>query len=321
VKNIMNVIIVVHTEFGYVNKKNVIFEKRAVDGVKVGVQNIIKIADKYGAKLTFAVMPEVVDFFPKDIKHEVGLHVHPGWRKVEYKSFTWYVGDKYLLEHCKTSINSTVLRDYPFKEQVELIETGRDLLQDKLKVEPKVFVAGRWSENNDTIKALIKAKFTHDFSPPAHQKASHFDWSKLPRICMPYHPSDKDYQEKGNLPLLIVPISQVFPIGSVNPEIAPLVGISWLKACFLEYYNQSLPLFHICLHSPSMTDPYFCSVMDELLKFISKYDVEFKFGSEVKSYGETKARTNIFPYLTHLNGKTIMLALSTIFERIKTVAY
>jgi hypothetical protein len=136
---------------------------------------------------------------------------------------------------------------------------------------------------------------------------------------MPYHPSDKDYQKKGNLPLLIVPISQIFHNGSANPEIAPVVGISSLKACFLEYYHQHLPLFHICLHSPSMTDPYFCSVMDELLRFVSKYDVKFKFASQVRDYGEIKPRTNILPYLAHPHGGIMRSSLGVIFKKMKTI--
>ena len=287
----MNVIVVCHTESGFVSNGEVIYDKKAVSGVTKGVQNLTKISKKYSAKITFALMPEFTDIFPQNVTNEIGLHIHPGWVKYKHAGFSWYVGDKYLREHCETSVNSTVLKDYPFKEQANLINVGRDCLRDKFGVEPKVFVSGRWSDNNDTIRALIEGGFTHDCSAPASQKATHFDWSKLPRICMPYHPSNGDYQERGNLPLLIVPISQIFLGGNVTPEIPAIFGVSALKACFLEYYLQGLPLFHICLHSPSMTDEYFCSVMDELLAFISRYDIQFKFASETNDYGKTKPKT------------------------------
>jgi hypothetical protein len=170
-----------------------------------------------------------------------------------------------------------------------------------------VFVAGRWSVNNDTIAALIKAGFTHDCSAVPHQKPCHYDWSKLPRICMPYHPAPEDYQKQGNLPILLVPISQYFPGGSVNPETAPFVGLSWMKACFLEYYRQDVPLFHICLHSPSMTDDYFISEMENILAFISKHKVvHFKFASEIKEYPQREFKTNITPYLLRLNKEIII---------------
>ena len=91
----MDVIILCHTEFGYVYNKEVIFDKGATDGVKQGVKNLIDVADRYGAKVTFAVCPEVVNYFPQNIKHEIGLHIHPGWVECQYKGFKWYVGVLY----------------------------------------------------------------------------------------------------------------------------------------------------------------------------------------------------------------------------------
>jgi hypothetical protein len=127
---------------------------------------------------------------------------------------------------------------------------------------------------------------------------------------MPYHPDKNDYQKKGDLPILIVPISQFFPGGSVNVESVPFYGLSWLKACFLEYYKQDAPLFHICLHSPSMTDNYFISAMDKLLSFIARHkNINFKFASEIKEYPEKDFKTNIFPYILNLNPQIIKRAL------------
>lgn len=312
----MDVIIVCHTEFGYVHNRKVIADKNATDGVEEGVKNLANLADKYGAKATFVVCPEVVKYLPKEINHEVGLHIHPGWQEFLIEGFSFYVGDSYLKEHCKQSVNSTVLRDYPYQEQLEMIETGRDYLKQELKAKPRVFVAGRWSENKDTIKALVAAGFTHDCSPLPHSKADHHDWSRLPTICMPYHPSEGDYQEKGSLPLLLIPISQMLRVGSANPEVAPIVGLGWLKACFAEYYRQNLPLFHICLHSPCMTNQYFILVMDNLLEFVSKHDVKFKFASEVEEYQEVRPRTNVLPYILGINKEiTRTFLLSKILKR------
>ena len=298
----MDVIIVCHTEFGFVRNKQVIADKNATAGVEDGVKNLIRVADKYSAKVTFAVCPEVIKYFPKAINHEIGLHIHPGWQELQIEGLWYYVGDTYLKEHCQQSVKSTVLRDYPYEEQLEMIKTGKDYLADVFGIEPRVFVAGKWSISNDTVKALIEAGITHECSASAHSKTDHYDWSKLPRICMPYYPSEKDYQKKGSLPLLIVPISQMLPGGNVNPEVVPVVGLSWLKACFTEYHRQNLPLFHVCLHSPCMTDPYFISAMDEFLKFISRHkNVNFKFASEIKEYDDVVPKTNILPYLFGIN--------------------
>jgi len=313
----MDVIIVSHTEFGYVKDKEVIADENAVDGVRIGVPNLIKLADKYNAKVTFAIMPEVVKYVPKNVNHEIGLHIHPGWQEFQKKGIRFYVGDLYLREHCKQSINSTVLRDYSYKEQLDLIKTGKGYLEDYFGIKIKSFVAGRWSLNNDTVKALIETGITCDCSAPAHSKPCHHDWFKLPRICMPYHPIENNYQEKGNLSLLIIPISQMFFTGSVNPEVVPLFGLPWLKACFLEFYNQKLPLFHICLHSPCMTDPYFISVMDNFLKFISIHkNINFKFASDIREYSEVNPKTKILPYLFGVNRNIIKTYSKAIRVRI-----
>lgn len=296
----MDVIIVCHTEFGLVKEKSVVFDKRAVDGVITGINNLAKLADKYSSKIGFAIMPEVIENVPKGLKHEIGLHVHPGWKCFENRGIPYYVGDSYLKDHCENPRSSTALRDYSYKEQLNMIEVGKDCIEEKLDVTPVFFVSGRWSINNDTVKALMHAGFSHECSALPNSKLNHYDWSMLPRICMPYHPNERNYGEKGNLPLLIVPVSQSLFGSSISLENVPIVGISWLKACFIEYYKSNRSLFHICLHSPAMTDPYYISMMDELFKFMSKYRVTYKSPSEVReSYMNTK--TDIFPYIPRFN--------------------
>jgi peptidoglycan/xylan/chitin deacetylase (PgdA/CDA1 family) len=299
----MDVIITCHTELGECRGNKILFTKNPV-GVKKAVPNILKVVKKHNAKITFVLMPEVVKYFPKslvkDKNIEIGLHIHPGWELWQDKTGQkWFMGDTYLWKKYKQENNSSVLIDHSYKEQYNLIKIGKKYLEKKLKIVPRVFVAGRWSENNDTIKALIKLGFTHDCTAIPSLKTSYFDWSKLPRICMPYHPSKNDYQEKGNLSLLIVPISQFWPHGGVSIDIVSRHGLGWLKACFLEYYKQA-PLFHITFHSPAMSGNYFISAFDNYLEFISKYKVNFKLASEIKPYKDRKFKTNIWCYAPYL---------------------
>jgi hypothetical protein len=303
------VIIVCHTEIENLAGRLADSEAQCRTEVETSVSNLVKIAGKYGAKLTFAVCPEIARYFPKDVEHEIGLHVHPGDTRYRKVSTGWYSGDMYLREHTGQSVDSSVLGDYPYEEQLDMIVTGKKYLENELGVQVRTFVAGRWSVNNATVKALIAAGITHDCSAVAHKKAGHYDWSKLPRICPPYHPNRESFQEKGDLPLLMVPISQAWLTGNVNPEVVPLVGLSWLKACFLEYYRQNLPLFHICLHSTCMIDPYFISALDELLSFISKHEgVVFRYASEIREYEHMAPKTKILPYLLSGINKTIVLS-------------
>lgn len=309
----MDIIIVCHTEFGFVNKKRTIFDKKATRGVKEGVANLVRLAKKYGAKITFVVCPEVVELFPKDTDQEIGLHIHPGWEEFKRAKFKWHVGDMYLKEHCQQSSISTVLQDHSYSEQFNMIKAGKERLKRGLGVEPKVFVAGRGSLNNDTIKALVKNGFTHDCSAIANKKLPYFDWSKLPRICMPYHPSSEDYQKKGDLPILIVPASQTIFRRPITPESVLSYGISWFKVCFSEYYRQNAPLFHIFTHSPAMTDHYYFSIMDNFLSFISKHNsINFRFASEIKEYPISNFKTDLLPYLLTPNKEVV----KTIFRKL-----
>lgn len=302
----MDVIIVCHTEFGFVKDKLVVPDKSATQGVSVGVLNLINLADKYGAKISFAVCPEVTDFFPKNIIHEIGLHVHPGLQG--------QVGDKFLRENCKQTGDSTVLVDYQYQEQFDMIKAGKEYIRQKLSKDPKIFVAGRWSENNDTIKALIENGFTHDCSAPAHSISDHYDWQKLPRICMPYNPDKYDYQKNGDLPLLIVPISQTLFGGTINPEGVVTFGYKWLESCFKEYYKLQVPLFHICLHSPSMTDKFYFDIFEKFIKFVASHkNVNFKFASQIKKYPSQKFGTDISSYISGINGQLIKTALGRLF--------
>lgn len=299
----MDVTIVCHTEFGRVVNREVAYTKDAVGGVSVAVPNLIKLADKYNAKVTFAVMPEVVEYFPKNIEHEIGLHVHPGWTEYDKNGEHWCIGDAYLRDHCVQSINSVGLRNYSYEEQLCMIRAGRDRIVDYFGLEPHSFVSGLWSINNDTIKALIKSGFSYDCSTLLRTKPSVYDWSELNRICLPYHPHEEDYQKRGDLPILIVPTSQTLLGENVNPEVAPVLGLGWLKACFKEYYQQNVPLFNICLHSPCMSEPYFIETMDALLSFISKHKVNFKFISEIGDYHDYDVKTSFFPYVLGINAE------------------
>jgi hypothetical protein len=240
--------------------------------------------------------------------------VHPGWNEFEAAGQKFFVGDAWLRENCKQSVNSSILRDYPYDEQLDMIKKGKEYLVAEFKKEPRIFVAGRWSLNNDTVEALIKTGFTHDLSAPSHSISDHYDWLKLPRIALPYHPSANDYQKEGDLSLLMVPIAQTLFGGTVSPEGIITYGLPWLLSCFKEYYRLGVPLFHICLHSPSMTDSYYVEAFEKILRLTSSYkNINFKFASEIKQYPQKKYGTNIVPYLFAINKEF----LQTGFTRLK----
>ena len=267
-----------HVEPGRVGKNRQLEFVKDGDGVDKGVRKLLEIAEEYGAKVTCAVCPESVVYFPKDAKCEVGLHVHPGWQKFSRGNLTWYAGDAWLRTNCQQSSDSSVLKDYSFYEQFHMIRQGQHYLARTIGV-PTCFVAGRWCVNNDTYKALVRNMLLRDCSAVPHTQRPHYDWSKLPRICMPYHGSENDYQVRGDLPVLTIPIAQTVFNTNVNPEGADL---SWMMLAFTEYLVRRVPLFHICLHAPSMTSRYYVDRMHAFLSFISKHkSTRFKYVSEI----------------------------------------
>jgi len=317
----MDIILVCHTEFGMVKNRKVVADRRFKEGALVGITNLLKICEKYGVKATLAVMPEVAEYLPKKIDHEVALHIHPGWQEFRKENDNFFIGDKFLREHCRQSFESTFLCDYSYAEQREMIEQGKRYLENIFDRPVVSFVAGRWSLNSDTVRALVDIGITHDCSAPAHLKSQGYDWSRLPRICLPYHPASSDYQQRGELPFLIVPISQFLLGGNVNPEAVIEVGSGWLNGCFLEYYQQDLPLFHICLHSPCLLSTYFYDVLEKFLGFIVRHrNIKFKFASEIHEYdipSTWHAKDKILPYLVRLNSKIICSGIKTIVKKTK----
>jgi hypothetical protein len=135
----------------------------------------------------------------------------------------------------------------------------------------------------------------------------------LPRIC----PTYKDSKKSSGL--LLLPASLTFLNQTVSPENAPAIGLPWLKACFIEYYNQGVPLFHISLHSPTMTGDYYLKIIEELISFIAHHkNINFKFVSEIKEYPERRFKTDIFPYIKSINKNIVR----TFFRKIvKTQKY
>lgn len=273
----MKVIIVCHTE---------------LSGTDNSVGNILLTSAHHDAKICFVITPEVINKIRKRTvgvmanDHEIGLHIHPNGR-------------------------SPALRDYGYTEQREMIKFGRDLIEKELGVLPTTFVAGKWSENNDTIRALIDSGFTHDCTPNPGFISKNCDWSKLLRISLPYHPSGDDYQRKGTHPLLMIPVSKIITNASMNPEAAPIIGLGFLKACFEEYYLQQLPLFHIILHSPYMESEYYHNILIQLLEFISKHqDIEYALPSQIEGHDlKIQPRTNILPYIKWINKDIIKYVL------------
>jgi hypothetical protein len=298
----MRIIISCHVESGYATDR-IVFDKNNEKGALEGTRNAIRIADDSNAIVSFMLMPEtlgmtsVIDFGA----HEIGLHIHPD--------------DRSLIRRGFGPVRSLSLRDYDFSSQKAMILTGKEIIEDVMGARPRTFAAGMWSVGNETVKALAELGFSHDCSPYPGLVRDYCDWGKLPRIRMPYKPSEHDYQLDGDVNIVIVPVSGEITGGIVSPE--NRVGLGFLKAAFQEYYEMSMPVFHIAFHSPSMTSRYYRQVFSELVNYISKYDVRFCPASEVRPQRKKiSVHTNaLLPYLKNLDPDALSYLLRSLPHR------
>jgi hypothetical protein len=72
----------------------------------------------------------------------------------------------------------------------------------------------------------------------------------------------------------------------VYPEVVtPASGLSWLKACFLEYCKLNIAVLHVCMQSP-------------YIRLFSKHDNNnFKFESEIRGYEDILSKNNLLQYV------------------------
>ncbi len=302
----MDVIIAVHTEFGFVENGRVVFDRETEGGARDGIRNLLSIADERGARICFFPKPEVLDASEKEITralkrgHEIGLHIHPE--------------DKLLLRNKLSDGRSAALMHYKKEEQQRMMRFGKDMMKKKFGITPRAFVAGKWSENNHTRVALEALGFTHDCSPFPGQHSNTCDWGKLPKMCAPYRPASADYQVRGRCKLLYVPVSELITGSTASPESTRDFGASVLMAAFEDYLSQGMPVFHIPLHSASMTDKNMRGIMAKLLEFIShSKGARFVQPTKIRDTGARQGSPRLLPYIKRVDARVLSHVLSPAF--------
>ena len=270
----MKTIVSCHCEFGHSKKLKRIFDNKSFEGYYYGIKNLVELSEKYNVKLSLFLMPcfltlekdmknNIIDLLLhiKD-KHELGLHIHPE--------------DSFLIKNKASDGKYKGLRSYNFEEQKKMIKFGKEALEKVLNTKITSFVSGRWSENNDTIQALLDLKFKHDNSPNRF-KSSCCNWTKLGRFRTPYQPDKKDYQKIGSEKIILVPCSKVITNASSSPESIEVLNANFLLNNIREYYYLNNPYFHIVLHSVSMTDlngetTQYYETLDKMFFLLSKLE-------------------------------------------------
>lgn len=66
---------------------------------------------------------------------------------------------------------------------------------------------------------------------------------------MPYNPRQDDYQETGDLNVLIGLMSLILFSETRIQKQSSLLVLGGKNACFRDYYKENQPFSHICFHS------------------------------------------------------------------------
>jgi hypothetical protein len=187
--------------------------------------------------------------------HDVGVHLHP-----QDPVLAKRLGERVRITH-------DGLGRYPADHQALLVQAAREIFEEALGRSPRLFVAGRWSEDSATPALLAREGFTHDASPLPGHRSPFADWSRIPRLAQPYHPAAEDRQRSGSEPLLYIPVYRGIWQDYMTPERIRAVGPSYFEAGLQEARVGGADVIHFYFHSPLGLDPEAMRAFEEVLVY------------------------------------------------------
>ncbi|MFQ5790958.1 MAG: hypothetical protein ACE5JI_10845 [Acidobacteriota bacterium] len=287
----MRIVIFCHVEPGTSRDNEIHFHPRYLEGISIALPRIVEFADESGLAMTFAMTPTALKENDTDLGgHEVGVHLHPQ--------------DTQLRDTLggEVTLSSDCLMHYSARDQATLIEATKRFFEQEEGRSPRTFVAGNWSENNTTLKLLAGAGFSFDGSPLPNHSSGCADWSRIPRLTQPYAPSGEDYQARGAMDYLYIPVLQGLWGHYVTPEIIHLLGASYFKAALKEAVVGGAEVAHIFFHSPMATDPRFLMEFKAVVEYAhDQLGVQSVLPSACRASGVASARPYPPAYLARLN--------------------
>ena len=245
-----------HVEPGTVQRHRIVYDFDQTEGIVRGLPRILELADRLHIPMGFALTPQAFDLLDWDMAgHDVGLHLHPM--------------DPVLSRRLEGSVKPSHdwLARYSPEQQSLLIAAGRSIYEDRMGREPRLFVAGRWSEDGATAALLRQHGFTHDGSALPGHVSTGADWSRIRRLAQPYSPSTEDFQRKGSEPYLYLPVYQGLWGHYFTPEIVLDVGVSYFKAILDEARIGAADVVHVYFHSPMGLDSRAMGAFEEILEY------------------------------------------------------
>ncbi len=250
----LKMVILCHVEPGTVRDGEIVYGFDHEEGIVESLPRIVEFADRHEVSIGFALTPQALMLSRVDLSgHDEGVHLHPK--------------DPVLGERVRDRVRIThdCLGRYSAEDQAILLHAAREVYEEKQGRSPRLFVAGRWSEDSATMGLLHEEGFTHDASPLPGHRSPCADWSGLPRMAQPYHPAADDRQRSGSEPLLYIPVYRGLWQDYMTPERIRSLGPSYFKAALKEAQVGGADVIHFFFHSPLGLDAAAMTAFGEVL--------------------------------------------------------
>ncbi len=249
-------VVVCHVEPGSVQGHTIVPGFERTEGIVRALPLVLEFAERLNLPIGLALTPQALRLTNMDLAgHDLGLHLHPL--------------DPALREllHGELLPRHDCLGRYPPVEQALLLSRACDAFEDRIGRPPRLFVAGRWSENDATAALLGEQGFTHDASALPGHRSRCADWSRVPRLCQPYASGPGDNQARGRGALTYIPVYQGLWGHHLTPETLVDLGVSYFKAALHEARVGGADIVHIYFHSPLALEPQAMAAFQEVLEY------------------------------------------------------
>ncbi len=249
-------VVMCHVEPGTVRDGSILFDFGRPEGIEPALRSVAEFADQHGIRMGFVMTPQALSLSQTDLAgHDVGLHLHPM--------------DPILVSRLRDRmrLGRDCLGRYSPPDQARLLDEARHVYEDALGRSPRLFVAGRWSENAATAALLREQGFTHDCSPLPGCRSSCVDWSRVERLSQPYAPQEDDYQVPGSTDFVYIPVSVGLWGHYLTPEKILPLGVSYFKAALKEAQVGGADVVHVFFHSPLALNPVPMEAFGQMLDY------------------------------------------------------
>lgn len=251
----LKIVILCHVEPGIVVDRTIHFGFEKTEGIAKTMPSLVEFADLHGVPMGFVLTAISHDWIDVDLDgHDVGIHLHPRDPVLDR-----HLGGRVHLDH-------DCLGRYSEEDQRVFLDAACEIYRDAVGRDPKLFVAGRWSENAATTRLLSEAGFTHDASalPGYHTECA--DWSGVPRLAQPFADPGipaPDARER----ITFLPVYEGLWGHHLTPETIRDLGVSYFKAALQEAHVGGADVVHLYLHSPLALDPVAMDAFGEVLDY------------------------------------------------------